>query len=188
MSRESPQVYKDALMSLKKNQIVSMFKDLKEVLQLNTTGKTKPQLVEDILAIHGSSSRPNLFNGKQLLSFAKDSHIKIPEREAKIDRKAERVQKVSAKKALLDKQIAQGEKKIEELTAQQKARGLKILNLEKQKKTGASIGRERARRYSSYQAAIADFKKRMKGASSAKIAELRKEFAEVTRSFKASMK
>ena len=83
MSSENRENYENALDSLKRSQIVDLFKKIKNVLELNVGKKSKNVLVKEIMDLHGSGSRPNLFNGKQLLSFDKESHIKIPRRETR---------------------------------------------------------------------------------------------------------
>ena len=194
MSKEVSSDYKQALTSLKKNQIVDLVKKAREVLELNTTGKSKGKLVEDLLNLHGSDKRPNLFMGKPLLSFAKDSHIKIPTRAPKVDRKAEKVAKkekaaqteASLKKQkmeLLEKSIKASEERVARMEAAQKSRALKILNLENQKKTGESQDRASKQKFGTLRELLADLKRRSKGASKAELAQIRKELAAARKAF-----
>jgi hypothetical protein len=199
MSRESGSDYKEALMGLKKNQVVDLIKKAREVLELNTTGKTKNKLVEDLLNLHGSDRRPNLFMGKPLLSFAKDSHIKIPAREARVDRKAEKAAKEAAKVerekkaqqetkkrqvAELDKQIAESKETIRQMEEKQKENVLRLINAKKRERAKQSRTDERKRKFNSLMEVINDLKRRSKGASKEKIAELRKELEAAKKQFK----
>tara|TARA_R100000657_G_C4664910_1_gene108766 strand:+ start:244 stop:972 length:729 start_codon:yes stop_codon:yes gene_type:complete len=186
MSSETRENYENALDSLKRSQIVDLFKKIRNVLELNVGKKNKNVLVKEIMDLHGSGSRPNMFNGKQLLSFEKDSHIKIPRRETREEgrrAKAEKQSKaVDAKKKALDAQINASKRKIEELTKQQKATALKILNEEKREKARQVKGRERARKFASFKEAIEDLKRRNKGASKETRDQLQKELIELKKS------
>jgi len=180
--------YKNALRQLKRNQIVDMFKKIKDVLNLNVGKKSKPQLIEEIISIHGSGSSPNLFNGKQLLSFNKDSHIKIPSRDAPINRTGEKLAKQKkervGKLSLVKSQISQTEKNIEKMTKAQKERQLKILNLEKKQKTDESRQRERKRQFATFKEALDDLRKRSRGASKQKLNEIKLELEELKKKYK----
>ena len=134
MSNENAESYKKALAGLKKNQLVELMKKARNVLEMNTTGKTKNAIVDDIMNLHGMGGRPNLFKGKQLLSFSGNSRIKLPAREAKVDRKAIKAEKEKAartgKIAAIDKQIGEINRSIEmrkERLARGKAREAGIL-------------------------------------------------------------
>ena len=184
---ENAKSYKKALMGLKKAQVVSLMKDAKSVLEMNTTGKSKNQIVEDLMNIHGTGKRPNLFKGKQLLGFGDSAHIKLPDREAKVDRKgARQAKEAEAKakkagedatnKANLDKQVEQTKKNIQKMEAnlaktRSKVAGSQAAGVARQKGIKAKFAKRRE--------AIADIKRRLKGASPAKMAELRKELAAV---------
>jgi len=185
---ENVSSYKNALRQLKRNQIVDMFKKIKDVLNLNVGKKSKPQLIEEIISIHGSGSSPNLFNGKQLLSFNKDSHINIPNRDAPKDRKTEKLEKQKkarvGKLSLVKSKISKTESNIEKLTKAQKERQLKLLNLEKTKKTDESKQRERKRQYASFKEGMIDIRKRLKGASKQNIEKLKKELEELKKQYK----
>ena len=165
---ENVAAYRKALTGLKKNQIVDLLKDVREALQINTTGKNKTELVNVLLAIHGTSGKPNLFGGKPLLSFNKDSHIKIPQRAAKVDRKAEKAEKEAAKKeserVRLQKALAENAKKSKEKAQREQAQ---------------KAARIAKKQNMMMQEAVKKFRERARGASPAKIDELRKEFAEV---------
>jgi Tfp pilus assembly protein FimV len=186
---ENAKSYKKALMGLKKAQVISLMKDAKSVLEMNTTGKSKNQIVEDLMNIHGTGKRPNLFKGKQLLGFGTEgaAHIKLPDREAKVDRKgareakeaeakAKRAGEDANKKASLDKQVEQTKKNIQKMEAnlaktRSKVAGSQAAGVARQKGVKAKFAKRRE--------AIADIKRRLKGASPAKMAELRKELAAV---------
>jgi hypothetical protein len=177
MSSETRENYENALDSLKRNQIVDLFKKIKNVLELNVGKKSKNVLVKEIMDLHGSGSRPNMFNGKQLLSFEKDSHIKIPKRETREEgrkAKAEKeVKRVGAKKELLDKEVQSRKKKLQELTEARKETAQKILNAEKREKAKDSKSREKRRKLADIIQEIADVRKRLRGASKETMAELR---------------
>ena len=187
---ENVQSYKKALMSLKKAQVVSLMKDAKSVLEMNTTGKSKNQIVEDLINIHGTGKRPNLFKGKQLLGFGAAAHIKLPEREAKVDRKGARQAKEAeakakkagedaTKKANLDKQVEQTKKNIQKMEANLAKTRSKIAGKEAAGAARGKQSKDRLAKIAKRKEAIADIKRRIKGASPAKLAELRKELAAV---------
>lgn len=180
---ENAQSYKKALMSLKKAQVVSLMKDAKSVLEMNTTGKSKNQIVEDLINIHGTGKRPNLFKGKQLLGFGAAAHIKIPDREAKVDRKGAREAKKAGedatKKANLDKQVEQTKKNIQKMEANLAKTRSKVAGKEAAGAARGKQSKDRLAKIAKRKEAIADIKRRIKGASPAKLAELRKELAAV---------
>lgn len=179
MSSESHSNYRNALNSLKRSQVVDLFKKIRNVLELNVGKKSKAVLVDEIMKLHGSPSKPNMYAGKQLLSFNKNSHVKIPVRETREEgrrAKAEKeVKKQGAKKALLDKQVESGKKKLEQLTEARKETAQKILNEEKRQKTKDVKSREKRRKLADIIQDIANVRKRLRGASKETMAELRQE-------------
>lgn len=181
---ENVSSYKNSLKELKRSQIVDMFKKIKDVLNLNVGKKNKTQLIDEIISIHGSGSSPNLFNGKQLLSYDKESHIKIPMRDAPIDRKSERLAKIQKRKAKVDSEVVEGSKRLQQMTKARRETQLKILNLEKKQKTDESKRRESSRKYASFKEGILDIRKRSKGASVQNLDKLKKELEELKKQYK----
>jgi len=178
----------ESLQSLKKNQIVSLIKDVKDVLQLNTTGKSKPVLIKDLLAIHGSPRNPNLFMGKKLLGFDNTAHIVIPGRAAKVDRKAIKAEKEKAAKDTRRKQLSRdievSKARISAGEARQKELRAKI-----QSKTQEQLERTKSVvRTRNFNLLIKEYLQKIKGASPKDLARLRKEFMEAKRKYDASKK
>ena len=76
------------LKSLKRDQLVSLLAGAKKVLSLNTANKSKAAMVKMAMALHGSSSSPNKFEGKMLFGDSKENaHIVLPARESKAETK-----------------------------------------------------------------------------------------------------
>jgi len=178
----------ESLKSLKKNQIVSLIKDVKDVLKLNTTGKSKETLIKDLLAIHGSPRSPNLFNGKKLLGFDNSAHIIIPGRAAKVDRKAIKAQKERAAKDTRRKQLSKdievSKARISAGEARQRELRSKI-----QSKTQEQLERTKSvARTRNFNLLIKEYLQKIKGASPKDLARLRKEFMEAKKKYDASKK
>lgn len=165
MSTETRRNYENALQSLKRSQVVDLFKKIKKVLELNVGKKTKGQLVNEIMELHGTGSKPNMYAGKQLLSFDKDSHIKIPRRETIKE----------GRQAKAEKEVTKSKKKVEELTKQKRDTELKILNQQKRQKTKQVETRAKQSKLSGILEDIANLRRRSKGASASTLKELGKE-------------
>jgi len=88
------------LKSLKRDQLVSLLAGAKKVLPLNTANKSKPAMVKMAMALHGSSSSPNKFEGKMLFGDSKENaHIVLPARESKAETKIKKGVKAVGKAA-----------------------------------------------------------------------------------------
>ena len=98
-------VNKEDIQNLTKAQLKKIIYEVKNVLGLRTTGKTKDELVNSLYAIHNN----NKFNNKKLFGFDANSLIILPER--KIDFKKTENKKL--KKKLKDDQEAKIKKEKE---------------------------------------------------------------------------
>ena len=85
-------VTKDDIENLTKTQLKKIIDDVKNVLGLKTTGKTKDELVNSLYDIHNN----NKFNNKKLFGFDANSLIILPERKTE-NRKLKKKLKEEAK-------------------------------------------------------------------------------------------
>ena len=99
-------VLKDDIEKLTKTQLKKIADEVKEVLGLKTTGKTKDEIVDSLYDIHNN----NRFNGKKLFGFDSSAHIVLPER--KIDDK--KTERKLIKKKLKDDEKEKAEMKLKE--------------------------------------------------------------------------
>ena len=99
-------VLKEDIQNLTKTQLKKISDEVKEVLGLKTTGKTKDEIVDSLYDIHNN----NKFNNKKLFGFDSKAHIILPER--KIDDK--KTEKKIIKKKLKDEQKEKAEMKLKE--------------------------------------------------------------------------
>lgn len=99
-------VSKEDIQNLTKSQLKKIADEVKEVLGLKTTGKTKDEIADSLYDIHNN----NRFNNKKLFGFDSKAHIILPER--KIDDK--KTERKLIKKKLKDDEKAKAELKIKE--------------------------------------------------------------------------
>tara|TARA_R110002096_G_scaffold131972_1_gene282062 strand:- start:1200 stop:1712 length:513 start_codon:yes stop_codon:yes gene_type:complete len=78
-------VSKQDIQNLTKSQLKKIADEVKDVLGLKTTGKTKDEMADSLYDIHNN----NRFNGKKLFGFDSSAHIVLPERKID-DKKTER--------------------------------------------------------------------------------------------------
>jgi cell wall-associated NlpC family hydrolase len=157
-----------AVQALKRPQLIELLKKVKPFLSLATAGKSREALIDAALELHGKT-KPNKFYGKELFGFTDAAHIKIPKRETK----EETAQKKRAKT------IKDTESKIKETEKKRKAAAEKVSAAEKKQKESESKREEGRKRYMSKKDKIEELKKRIKGASKAELAKIRKEMEEL---------
>ena len=174
-------VSKSDLEDLTNIQLKNIVKKTVDKLGLKLVGKNKTELVDAIHAVNSG----NKFYGKKLLSKDDSGHIKIPKREirkgvkeAKEQKKIKKqVEAKSARKKLLDVQIAESKKNIAEGERRQQDMKNKIVNLEKREKIEKSKKERRKRAREKYQNVIKSLQKANKGKSKLEIQEMRKTLA-----------
>ena len=99
-------VLKEDIQNLTNTQLKKISDEVKEVLGLKTTGKTKDEIVDSLYEIHNN----NKFNKKKLFGFDSKAHIVLPER--KIDDK--KTERKIIKKKLKDEEKEKAEMKVKE--------------------------------------------------------------------------
>jgi len=129
----------DAVKSLKRPQLIELLKKVKGFLSVNSTGKSKEQLADAALELHGKG-KANKFYGKELFGFEKDKdkvHIVLPKRETK----GETAEKKRAKT------IKETESKIKEIDKKRKAIADKVSAAEKKQKEVERVREERRKKF-----------------------------------------
>lgn len=161
----------DAVKSLKRPQLIELLKKVKGFLSVNSTGKTKEELADAALELHGKG-KANKFYGKELFGFEKDKdkvHIVVPKRETKV----ETAEKKRAKT------MKDTEAKIKDIDKKRKAIADKVSAAEKKQKEIEREREDRRKNFVRTKEKIEELKKRTKGASKAELAKIRDELSQL---------
>ena len=122
-------VSKEDIQNLTKAQLKQITDEVKKVLGLKTTGKTKDEIVNSLYDIHNN----NKFNNKKLFGFDSKAHIILPERKINEKKTENKKIKKKLKEEEKEKQEAKIKKEKDEKNAEIKKR-LKKVTADKIKK------------------------------------------------------
>ena len=122
-------VSKEDIQNLTKAQLKQITDEVKKVLGLKTTGKTKDEIVNSLYDIHNN----NKFNNKKLFGFDSKAHIILPERKINEKKTENKKIKKKLKEEEKEKQEAKMKKEKDDKNAEIKKR-LKKVTADKIKK------------------------------------------------------
>jgi|TARA_R110002060_G_C2068649_1_gene95811 hypothetical protein len=122
-------VSKEDIQNLTKAQLKQITDEVKKVLGLKTTGKTKDEIVNSLYDIHNN----NKFNNKKLFGFDSKAHIILPERKINEKKTENKKIKKKLKEEEKEKQEAKIKKEKDDKNAEIKKR-LKKVTADKIKK------------------------------------------------------